>query len=229
MKQNIIVLFCLAIAYLGCKDQSKASSPVIKNRGVISENAMVVSAREEASKIGVEILKQGGNAFDAMMATEMALAVCYPYAGNLGGGRFLIFGMADGSIGALDYREKAPLASSKDMYLDENGDVIKDLSTVGSMAVGIPGTIAGVFKAQKRFGKLDIETVLKPVIELAKQGYTITKKQEERITSYDSMFKAVNEKEILYNKNLKAGQSICLLYTSPSPRDLSTSRMPSSA
>ncbi|MBC2846772.1 gamma-glutamyltransferase [Winogradskyella flava] len=208
MKQNIIVLLCFAICYLSCKDQSKTSNSVIENRGVISKSAMVVSARGEASKIGVEILKQGGNAFDAMMATEMALAVCYPYAGNLGGGGFLVYRMADGTKGALDYREKSPLASSKNMYLDEDGNVIKNLSTIGSMAVGVPGTIAGIFEAQKRFGKLDVASILKPVIELAQNGYKITEKQERRIASYDSLITAVNEKEILYNKKLKAGQTL---------------------
>jgi gamma-glutamyltranspeptidase/glutathione hydrolase len=169
---------------------------------------MVVSARKEASTIGIDILKQGGNAFDAMMATEMALAVAYPYAGNLGGGGFLVYRLADGSKGALDYREKAPLAATKDMYLDENEDVIKGKSTIGEMAVGIPGTIAGIFEAQKRFGKLEVSVILKPVIALAKNGFNITKKQETRIAHYDSIFKAVNAHEILYNKTLKAGHTI---------------------
>ncbi len=90
--------------------------------GVVSKKAMVVSAREEASKIGLEILKKGGNAFDAMVATELALAVDYPFAGNLGGGGFMVYRLkSDGSVGALDYREKAPLAAHRDMYLDEFG------------------------------------------------------------------------------------------------------------
>ena len=134
--------------------------------------------------------------------------MAYPYAGNLGGGGFLVYRLADGTKGALDYREKAPLAATKDMYLDDNGNVIKDLSTVGSMAVGVPGTIAGVFEAQKRFGNLKVATILKPVIALAKNGYIITNKQERRIASYDSMFKAVNGKEILYNYKLKTGDNI---------------------
>ena len=91
-----------------------------KVQGLVADKAMVVSAREEASRIGIEIIKSGGNAFDAMMATEMALAVTFPFAGNLGGGGFMVYRMADGRIGSLDYREKAPLAATKDMYLDEN-------------------------------------------------------------------------------------------------------------
>ena len=207
---NRLLPFFIAflIGFTSCKNNDNPSSSKTNTRGLIAKKAMVVSARAEASKIGAAILKQGGNAFDAMMATEMALAVAYPYAGNLGGGGFLVYRLADGSKGALDYREKAPLAATKDMYLDENGDVIKDKSTVGSMAIGIPGTIAGVFEAQKRFGKLDVATILKPVIALAKNGYSITEKQENRIAHYDSMFKAVNEKEILYNTNLKAGDTL---------------------
>jgi len=208
MKRFIIYFLFISIGFTSCKNDSKQHNSKTQKRGLITKKAMVVSARKEASKIGVEILKQGGNAFDAMMATEMALAVAYPYAGNLGGGGFLVFRLADGTKGALDYREKAPLASSKDMYLDSNGNVIKDLSTVGSMAIGVPGTIAGIFEAQKRFGKLDVATILKPVIALAKNGYKITKKQEVRIAHYDTMIRAVNGKEILYNNNLKAGDKL---------------------
>ncbi|WP_299361733.1 gamma-glutamyltransferase [Winogradskyella sp.] len=205
MMRYVIILF-IVFTFLNCKSESKATET--NGRGLITKNAMVVSARKEASEIGIAILKKGGNAFDAMMATEMALAVCYPYAGNLGGGGFLVYRMADGTKGALDYREKAPLAATKNMYLDNNGDIVKHLSTVGSMSVGVPGTIAGIFKAQKKFGKLDVETVLNPVIALAKNGYIITEKQEKRIIKYDSIITAVNEKEILYNKNLKAGDRI---------------------
>src|SRR4030065_2781401 len=111
---------------------------------------MVVSAREEASKIGVAIMKKGGNAFDAMIATELALAVAYPYAGNIGGGGFMVYRTNDGKTGALDYREKAPQAASKNMYLDENGNIIQGKSTLGAMAVGVPGTVDGLFKVHQK-------------------------------------------------------------------------------
>ncbi|WP_299129239.1 gamma-glutamyltransferase [uncultured Winogradskyella sp.] len=205
--KRLLLLFIITSVF-NCKNKHASAPSKITKRGLIAKQAMVVSAREEASKIGVEILKKGGNAFDAMMATEMALAVCYPYAGNLGGGGFLVYRMADGSKGALDYREKAPLAATKNMYLDKKGNVIKNLSTVGSMAVGVPGTIAGVFKAQERYGKLEVKTILEPVIALAKNGYTITKRQQKRIASYDADFIAVNKKEILYSNKLKAGDTI---------------------
>ncbi|WP_243471720.1 gamma-glutamyltransferase [Winogradskyella sp. MH6] len=207
MKNQIIILiffFCL----VGCKQETSINKAQKEKKGTIAQKAMVVSARKEASEIGVKILKLGGNAFDAMMATEMALAVTYPYAGNLGGGGFLVYRLADGTKGALDYREKAPLAAYKDMYLDEEGNVIKNLCTVGSMAVGVPGTIAGIFEAQRRFGKLDVKTVLQPVIELAQNGFVVTNKQAKRFSEYDSIFSAVNNKQILFNKTIKAGDTI---------------------
>ena len=149
--------------------------------GLIANKGMVVSAREEASKIGVEILKKGGNAFDAMFATELALAVAYPYAGNIGGGGFMVFRKANGEIGALDYREKAPLAAGKDMYLDKSGNVIPNLSTDGALAVGVPGTIAGIFAVHEKYGKLPIEILMQPVIALAEKGVVITENQMGQI------------------------------------------------
>jgi gamma-glutamyltranspeptidase/glutathione hydrolase len=151
-------LYLLLIPFLlfSCKEENKQKSetPVIPVRGLITENAMVVSARQEASKIGSEIMKKGGNAFDAMIATEMALAIAYPYAGNLRGGGFMVYRTKYGEIGALDYREKAPIAASRDMYLDENGDPIQGLSRTGAMAVGVPGTIAGIFAVHEKLGSL---------------------------------------------------------------------------
>ncbi|MEC9107973.1 MAG: gamma-glutamyltransferase, partial [Bacteroidota bacterium] len=148
-----------------------------KNEGLIAKNGMVVSAREEASKIGVEILKLGGNAFDAMIATDLALAVSYQSAGNIGGGGFMVYRMANGETGALDYREKAPLTAFKDMYLDDKGNIIKGMSLAGGMAVGVPGTIAGIFEVHKKFGSLPIEQLFQPAIDLANDGIVVTKKQ----------------------------------------------------
>ena len=129
-----------------CKIAPKKENTI----GLTTQKAMVVSARIEASSIGTAILKKGGNAFDAMMATELALAVAYPYAGNIGGGGFMVYRKSNGEIGALDYREKAPLAATRDMYLDNDGNIIKGKSTVGASAVGVPGTIAGVFNNQEQ-------------------------------------------------------------------------------
>jgi len=180
----------------------------LRVEGLIADRAMVVSAREEASKIGVEILKQGGNAFDAMMATEMALAVTFPFAGNLGGGGFMVYRMADGQIGSLDYREKAPLAASKDMYLDKDGNVIPQLSTLGILASGVPGTLAGIFEAQAKFGKLNPKQVLQPVIDLARNGYVVTKNQAESLKNHRQIFIDVNGPNTFFGKEIKAGDML---------------------
>lgn len=210
MKNRFKVTFiylCFALAVIACKNSKKEVVLEEKNYGTISEKAMVVSAREEASKIGAAIMQQGGNAFDAMMATEMALAVCYPFAGNLGGGGFLVYRLADGSKGSLDYREKAPLAASKNMFLDSNGQIISGKSTIGALAVGVPGTVAGVFEAHRKFGTLDVKTILEPVIELAQKGFIITPDQEAQFNGLDSLFTAVNGQTILFNKTLKIGDT----------------------
>jgi gamma-glutamyltranspeptidase/glutathione hydrolase len=176
--------------------------------GLVANKAMVVSAREEASKIGVEIIKNGGNAFDAMVATELALAVAYPYAGNLGGGGFMVYRKANGEIGALDYREKAPLAASKDMFLDEKGNVIKGKSTDSPLAIGVPGTIAGVFEVHKKLGSLPIKEILKPVIALAEQGVIVTKKQENQLKNYHEDIVKENGTTSLFSHVFKENDTI---------------------
>ncbi len=186
----------------------KKESPDPAIQGVIADKAMVVSAREEASRIGIDIIRQGGNAFDAMMATEMALAVAFPFAGNLGGGGFMVYRLADGSIGSIDYREKAPAAASRDMYLDENGEVIPGLSTIGALASGVPGTIAGIFEAQRRFGKLKPEQILKPVIELAENGFVVTSGQAERLKRLRETFIEVNGPDTFFGKEINAGDTL---------------------
>lgn len=189
--RTIALLFLLIL--IGCK-----SEQTIFPTGLVTQKAMVVSAREEASRIGADIMKQGGNAFDAMIATELALAVAYPYAGNIGGGGFMVYRQHNGKTGSLDYREKAPLASTSAMFLDENGNVVKGMSTESAKSIGVPGTIAGVFAVHEKFGTLPIESILKPVIELAKKGVIVTKKQEERLTGYrDAIIKANGNKTLL--------------------------------
>ncbi|MEO0333933.1 MAG: gamma-glutamyltransferase, partial [Bacteroidota bacterium] len=115
---------------------------------------MVVSAHPLASEVGAEILKQGGNAVDAAIAVQFALAVVYPAAGNIGGGGFMVIREAEGLTNTLDYREKAPLAATRDMYLDENDEVIKGASRLGHLASGVPGSVDGMVKAHERYGSL---------------------------------------------------------------------------
>jgi len=205
-KKHALLSLCILLCFWQCdspkKEISQSTTPVM---GLISQKAMVVSAREEASRIGSEIMQQGGNAFDAMVATEMALAVCYPNAGNLGGGGFMVYRTHQGEVGALDFREKAPLRANRDMYLDENKKYLQDKSKTGGLAVGVPGTIAGIFKAHKKFGSLPMQTILRPVILLAKNGFKITEKQAKQFNDYSAVFKQVNQENSIYTKKFKDG------------------------
>jgi gamma-glutamyltranspeptidase / glutathione hydrolase len=197
-------LLLLLILFLSCKTEKNTVQPT----GLVTSKAMVVSAREEASQIGAQIMQEGGNAFDAMIATELALAVSYPYAGNIGGGGFMVYRKYNGETGSLDYREKAPLAATKDMYLDKNGDVIKGLSTETGLAIGVPGTIAGVFEVHKKYGTLPMETILKPVIDLARKGVVVTQKQEERLNKYRKAIVKVNGSETLFSYPFQTNDTI---------------------
>ncbi|MBX9889156.1 MAG: gamma-glutamyltransferase [Flavobacteriaceae bacterium] len=179
-----------------------------KPTGLQSNRAMVVSAREEASQIGVAIMKKGGNAFDAMIATELALAVAYPYAGNIGGGGFMVYRKANGEVGTLDYREKAPLAATKDMFLDDQGNVIPGKSTETAQAIGVPGTIAGIFAVHEKMGSLPISEILKPVIALAERGVIVTKKQEERLHEYHDILVQYNGPNSLLSNEYKENEFI---------------------
>ena len=187
------------LLFLSCKNN---------NEGVLANNGMVVSARQEASKIGVEVLKKGGNAFDAMVATELALAVSYPSAGNIGGGGFMVFRKSDGTTGALDYRERAPINSTSDMYLDENNNIIEGLSMIGGLAVGVPGTIAGVFEAHEKHGSLTIDELIKPVIDLARNGVIVTENQKNRINENRKYFQLANKTKILFDNDFKTNDTI---------------------
>ena len=176
--------------------------------GLVTSKAMVVSAREEASKIGAEIIKNGGNAFDAMVATELALAVSYPQAGNIGGGGFMVFRKANGETGAIDYREKAPLSASKDMFLDKNGNVIEGKSTATALASGVPGTIAGLFEVNKKYGSMPMSEIIKPVIALAEKGVVVTAFQAKSLADYRATFIKTNGINSLFSKEFKTGDTL---------------------
>lgn len=157
-------------------------------------NGAVVTAHPLSSQVGVDILKKGGNAVDAAIAVKFALAVVYPNAGNLGGGGFLVYRNNKGEIASLDFREKAPEAAFKDMYLDEAGNPITDLSLYGQLAAGVPGTTAGMDQAYKKYGSLPWKELLQPAIDLAADGFPITAKQAKEFNEYQADF-------IKYNPN----------------------------
>jgi len=158
------------------------------------KNGAVVTAHPEASKVGVEILKKGGNAIDASIAVQFALAVVYPNAGNIGGGGFLVYRDSKGKTDALDYREKAPLKASEDMYWDKNGNAITDLSLYGQFAAGVPGTVDGMVKAHEKYGKLNWKELVQPAINLAQKGFKITKQQASELTNKHNDFVKYNSK-----------------------------------
>ena len=179
-----------------------------QQKGLVADKAMVVSAREEASKIGVEIIKKGGNAFDAMIATQLALAVAYPYAGNISGGGFMVYRKANGEVGSLDFREKAPQKASKNMYLDKAGNVIPNLSTDGALSVGIPGSVAAIFEVHKKFGKLHLKDLFQPAINLAEKGIIVTEKEKKKLDEYRDVIVKISGDKTLYNKTFQVGDTI---------------------
>jgi gamma-glutamyltranspeptidase/glutathione hydrolase len=172
-------------------------------------NGAVVCAHPLASEAGLEMLKKGGNAVDAAIATQLALAVVYPGAGNIGGGGFMVARLQNGRNIALDYREKAPGAASRDMYLDKNGNPQMNLSQYGHFAVGVPGTIAGLF-ASLKYAKLPFKTLIAPAIALAEKGFAITENEAASLNASRPNFLKYNEKAPVFVKegNWKAGYTL---------------------
>ena len=164
------------------------------------KNGVVVTAEKHASKVGRKILRQGGNAVDAAVAVQFALAVTLPRAGNIGGGGFMVIHLSNGTNTALDFREKAPIDASEDMYV-RNGAYVSDLSREGALAVGVPGVVEGMITATERYGRLPLETVLNPAIELAKQGYELSWTQAEDLNSHAEVFKKYDGSEEYFIKD----------------------------
>lgn len=189
MKKLVYFLFLVFINY-NCVSH-KNSSPY-QNTNNEYQNGAVVTAHPLASKVGVDILKKGGNATDAAIAVKFALAVVYPNAGNLGGGGFMVFRSKTGEVNSLDFREKAPAAAHKDMYLDKDGNPITDLSLYGPLAAGVPGAVAGMDEAFKKYGTLSWEALIQPAIELAEKGFAITAMQAREFNSYKERFVKFN-------------------------------------
>lgn len=166
----------------------------VKNKGV------VVSAHPLASEAGAKVMKMGGNAYDAIVATQYALAVVYPQAGNIGGGGFLVGVKNNGEKFTIDYRETAPRKASRDMYLDKNGKANTDLSQNGRLAVGIPGSIAG-FYATLKYCKLPMEKIIQPAIDLAEKGFAITDLEANMLNSQREKFQKHNQSPIIFVKD----------------------------
>lgn len=181
---------------------AQQSLPYKINKGFEGNNGAVVSAHPLASEAGLTMLKQGGNAVDAAIATQFALAVVYPGAGNLGGGGFMLAVLKDGRTVALDYREAAPGKAFKDMYLDSAGDPIKKLSLKGPLASGVPGTVAGIFASMK-YAKLPLKKLIAPAILLAGKGFAITASQARSFNANKTDFLANNKNSVTFVKEEK--------------------------
>jgi len=178
-------------------------------KSITYSKACVASAHPLASEVGVAIMKRGGNAFDAMIATQLALAVVYPGAGNIGGGGFLIGRKGDGKLIALDYREAAPAKASRDMYLDKNGNAQNNLSENGHLSSGVPGTVAGLF-ATMQYAKLSFKDLIQPAIDLAEKGFVITQHEASALNATKNDFSKYSTKSTAFvrDRPWKAGDTL---------------------
>lgn len=187
-------LLLLSLVFTACQSPKRSTIDAFNytiQKEIIAENGAVASAHPLASMVGLEILRRGGNAVDAAIATQLALAVVYPNAGNLGGGGFLVARLANGEEVAIDYREKAPGAAHRDMYIDSTGEARTDLSQDGHLASGVPGTVAGLFKSSQ-YGKLPFSELIQPAIELAENGFAITAREARSLNNLQDELKKYN-------------------------------------
>jgi len=191
------------------------TTPVIDKRdeGTLAEKAMVSSAHPLATKVGLTILKKGGNAVDAAIAVQFALAVVYPSAGNIGGGGFMVIRLNDGTATTLDYREMAPALSHRDMYLDEEGNAVSELSRYGQLSVGVPGSVAGMFEAHEKFGSgIKMQQLIQPAIDLARNGFPLLENEAEKLNANRKDFEKYNPKNIYFREKeiWKTGDTLVL-------------------
>ena len=196
----VTVFLCiLSIYFTGCN--------IFEEKPVEAKNGMVVSASEIASNVGTQILKNGGNAVDAAVATGFALAVTYPQAGNIGGGGFMVIHLANGKNTTIDYREKAPLSAYRDMYLDSAGNFLPELSQTGVTSTGVPGSVAGMIYALNKYGTMNLTDVIQPAIDLAKNGWELDERTAKsfeyylpEFKKYPSSYKTFTNKGRLYEE-----------------------------
>lgn len=197
-----IFLSLIILCFVSCKETPKTTE-ITQDESSVEydykpvkllnvDNAAVVSAHPVASLVGRHILEKGGNAIDASIAVQYALAVVYPGAGNIGGGGFMVARMADGETFSIDFRETAPVKAHRDMYLDEDGNVIPGKSLDGALAAGIPGTVAGTYLAHKKYGKLPMKDLIEPAIQLAEKGFVLTESEARNLNNDTPEFDRIN-------------------------------------
>ena len=202
-----LVLLLVITVFQGCKTLKQPYTGYSITKSAEGQSGMVVSAHPLATKIGVDILKKGGNAVDAAIAVQFALAVCYPTAGNIGGGGFMVYYGKDKDIATLDFREKAPSKAHKDMYLDANGNAITSLSLDGALAGGVPGSVEGMWLAYHRYSKLkNWKMLLQPAIDAAEYGLALTKREADGLNGETKEMDAINKgKTVFTEKTWKEG------------------------
>lgn len=215
MRYLSFILFAAGLCFFSCGAPAEKNASGIdpfhyeaQKKGV-GANGAVVSAHPLASQVGLSILKQGGNAVDAAIATQLALAVVYPEAGNIGGGGFMAARLSNGKILALDFREMAPAASRRDMYLDEQGSVIPKKSTRGASSSGVPGTVAGLFESMQ-YAKLPFQKLIDPAIELAEKGFAISEREANALNNQREEFNQYNSSASAFHRDIpfKAGDTL---------------------
>lgn len=199
------IIILLLLTTTGYAQQNAYHYTVQKN--VTVTHGAVVSAHPLASEAGLQMLQQHGNAVDAAIATQLALAVVYPAAGNLGGGGFLVGHLKNGKNIAIDYREAAPAKASRDMYLDKSGNADTKLSQDGHLAPGVPGTIAGIY-ASLPYARLPIATLIAPAITLAEKGFVITAAEAKGLNAHQEQFKQLNTKSCVFIRTWKEGDTL---------------------
>ncbi len=190
------IFFSLVLFLFAFESTFSQNGPLVR-----SENGVVVSAEKLASKVGLTILKQGGNAVDAAVAVGFALAVTYPVAGNIGGGGYMIIVFPDGKSTSVDYRESAPFLATRDMYLDEKGEFLPNLSQKGALSAGVPGSVAGLIYAQNKYGKLPFGKVIQPAINLASEGFPLPVSTAQSFENSQRSFSEFPASMKIFSKN----------------------------
>lgn len=199
-KRTIISLFALLLLFgsISCQQQPPKSITV--------SSAGIACAEPHAAAAGLQILKRGGNAIDALVATGFALAVTYPRAGNIGGGGFLLYRSNEGAVSALDFRETAPAAAAYDMYWDADGNLLSDKSLIGALAAGIPGTVRGLYRSHQKYGSLSWKELLQPAIELAREGFPVDRSLSDLLQYKETIFRQFPESYRIFFPRGKAPQ-----------------------
>lgn len=197
MKKITLFSFVLFLSFLfSCNipyEKRQEQQPVaVRDSGLIADSGMVVCASKIASQVGVDIMKKGGNAIDAAVAVQFALAVVYPNAGNIGGGGFAVIRMNNGELNTLDFRETAPMKASRDMYLDKSGNVVENMSGEGVLSAGVPGSVDGMVRLHEKYGKLPWQDLVQPAIDLAEKGFEITQRQAKEFNDMKADFVKFN-------------------------------------